>query len=42
MIINGEELPPINIKKLNAYRAIRKKGEPDPVESESEIIASGK
>lgn len=42
MIIKGEELPPINLKKLNAYRSIRKNGDPDPVESESEIIASGK
>ena len=42
MIIKGEELPPNKLKKLNAYRSIRKNGDPDPVESESEIIASGK
>ncbi len=43
MIINGEELPPINIKKLNALRSMRIKDEPEPaLQSEPNFTATDK
>lgn len=46
MIVNGEELPPINLKKLNALRSMKINGDSEKieqkVETEPQIATTGK
>lgn len=38
MIIRGEELPPINLKKLNALRSMKINGEKEPIPEETKVV----